>query len=162
RARPSAADPAVARRAPPHRLPRGRPRPARHAHPGADPVRKISIVPRGHALGSPPSLPTPTATPTAPATCAAGSPGCWPAGPPARPCRPTPSRPPSGRRGPPPGLDAPGLVPAAVGGLPVGVVGVHTEEMHGRSRVQRIDTARPPVWAPILVAAQQASAAVRA
>jgi nucleoside-diphosphate-sugar epimerase len=36
---------------PPHRLPRGRPRDGRHAHPGADPVRKISIIPRGVALG---------------------------------------------------------------------------------------------------------------
>ena len=34
-----------------HRLPRVRPRPAGHAEPGADPVRKISIMPRGRALG---------------------------------------------------------------------------------------------------------------
>ena len=33
------------------RLPRGGPRAGRHVHPGADPVRKISIIPRGQALG---------------------------------------------------------------------------------------------------------------
>jgi len=35
----------------PHGLPRGGPRAGRNAHPGADPVRKISIIPRGQALG---------------------------------------------------------------------------------------------------------------
>ena len=38
-------------RPPPDRLPRGRPRDRRHAHPGRRPGRKVSIIPRGQALG---------------------------------------------------------------------------------------------------------------
>ena len=41
--------------------------------PGADPVRKVSIIPRGHALGVTFQTPEATATATTPPTCAAGS-----------------------------------------------------------------------------------------
>ena len=40
--------------------------------PGADPVRKISIIPRDRRSASPTKAPTPTATATARATCAGG------------------------------------------------------------------------------------------
>ena len=42
--------------------------------PGADPVRKISIIPRGQALGVTSRPPRPTATATPPSTCGAASP----------------------------------------------------------------------------------------
>ena len=52
RARHGAAHPAQPGRAAAHRLPRGRPRARRRCStPGADPVRKVSIIPRGAALG---------------------------------------------------------------------------------------------------------------
>ena len=41
--------------------------------PGADPVRKVSIIPRGRALGVTLSTPERTATATTPTTCAAAS-----------------------------------------------------------------------------------------
>ena len=70
RARAGAAHRAHAARSRAHRLPRGRARAARHAQPGADPVRKVSIVPRGTALGVTYQRPTPTATATRATTCA--------------------------------------------------------------------------------------------
>ncbi|MGY1643237.1 hypothetical protein ACI782_19195 [Geodermatophilus sp. SYSU D00703] len=41
--------------------------------PGADPVCKVSIIPRGHALGVPPPRRTLTGTASASSTCADGS-----------------------------------------------------------------------------------------
>jgi hypothetical protein len=52
--------------------------------PGADPVRKISIIPRGQALGVTYQAPPPTGTATPRPTCAAGSPARWAAAPPRR------------------------------------------------------------------------------
>jgi ATP-dependent Zn protease len=52
--------------------------------PGADPVRKISIIPRGQALGVTFQSPPPTGTATPPSTCAAGSSARSAAGPPRR------------------------------------------------------------------------------
>ena len=57
--------------------------------PGADPVRKISIIPRGQALGVTFQSPQPTATATPPSTCAAGSSARWAAGPPRSSCSAT-------------------------------------------------------------------------
>ena len=53
---------------------------------GADPVRKVSIIPRGQALGSPCPLPTPTVTATTRSTCEDGSSAPWAAWPPRRWC----------------------------------------------------------------------------
>ena len=50
--------------------------------PGADPVRKISIIPRGQALGVTFQSPSRTATATARAICTDGSSGCSAAAPP--------------------------------------------------------------------------------
>jgi cell division protease FtsH len=52
--------------------------------PGADPVRKISIIPRGQALGVTTRYLRPTSTATPRPTCAAGSPARWAAAPPSR------------------------------------------------------------------------------
>ena len=73
---------AVARGARAHRLPRERPRPARHAHPGSRPGaqdldRAARPRPRRHVPGAR----TPTATATAPTICAAASPARWAAAP---------------------------------------------------------------------------------
>ena len=52
--------------------------------PGADPVRKVSIIPRGRALGVTFQRPTPTATATTSRTCGAASSARSAAGPPRR------------------------------------------------------------------------------
>ena len=54
--------------------------------PGADPVRKVSIIPRGRALGVTLSTPEPIATATTRTTCAAASSARWAAWPPSRRC----------------------------------------------------------------------------
>ena len=58
---------------PPHRVPRSRPRTARHAAARADPVRKVSIVPRGRTLGVTLSTPNRIAMAMTPTTFEAGS-----------------------------------------------------------------------------------------